>query len=86
MNQPLCILLSAYACRPNMGSEPGVGWNLARAIAQHQPVWVLTREDNRPFIEAELTQNPFSNLQFIYCDVPGAKFWNRSTKTVLLSY
>lgn len=86
MNQPLRILLSAYACRPNMGSEPGVGWNLARAIAQHHPVWVLTRADNRPFIEAELTQNPFPNLQFIYCDVPGSKFWNRSTKTVHLHH
>lgn len=86
MNQPLCILLSAYACRPNMGSEPGVGWNLARAIAQHHAVWVLTREDNRPFIEAELTQHPFPNLQFIYCDVPGAKLWHRSNKTVHLHH
>ena len=23
------ILLSAYACEPNEGSEPGVGWNWA---------------------------------------------------------
>ncbi len=86
MSQPLRILLSAYACRPNMGSEPGVGWNLAWAIAQHYPVWVLTRENNRPFIEAELAQNPSPNLHFIYCDVPGANLWNRSGKAVYLHY
>ncbi|NJL35721.1 MAG: glycosyltransferase family 4 protein [Leptolyngbyaceae cyanobacterium SM1_4_3] len=80
------LLISAYACRPNMGSEPGVGWNIAYELAKYYKVWVLTRENNRSFIESELAQNPVPNLMFIYCDPPGAKFWNRSSKTVYLHY
>ena len=26
------ILLSAYACEPNTGSEPNVGWNWAKVF------------------------------------------------------
>lgn len=64
----LTILVSAYACRPNEGSEPGVGWNFIRELVKYHEIWVLTREDNRPFIEAELIKNPISGLQFIYCE------------------
>lgn len=48
------VLLSAYACEPNKGSEPGVGWNIANAIAQEHEVWVLTTATHRSGIEAEL--------------------------------
>jgi len=73
---PLNILISAYACRPNMGSEPGVGWNTACEIAKYERVWVITREDNRPFIEPERgkTSNP-ANLEFIYSDLPRSLRW-----------
>lgn len=75
MVKPLNILISAYACRPNRGSEPGVGWSTACEIAKHERVWVVTRNDNRPFIDAELTKHPISNLEFIYCDVPPILGW-----------
>lgn len=78
----LNVLLSAYACRPNMGSEPGVGWHMACAIAQHHQVWALTRADNRPFIEAELALNPVANLQFVYCDLPASRHWKRGAAAV----
>ncbi|MGA0199339.1 MAG: glycosyltransferase, partial [Prochlorotrichaceae cyanobacterium] len=71
----LNILISAYACRPNMGSEPGVGWNTACEIAHYAKVWVITREDNRSFIESERAKNVYHNLDFIYCDLPGALRW-----------
>jgi glycosyltransferase involved in cell wall biosynthesis len=66
------ILLSAYACRPNTGSEPGVGWNFAQRVAAHHEVWVVTRADNRESIEAWRRENPGAsrNLQFVYHDVP----------------
>jgi len=57
--KPLKVLLSAYACRPDMGSEPGVGWNMARELVKHYKIWVITRAENRPFIEAELTSHCF---------------------------
>ena len=66
------ILLSAYACEPNRGSEPGVGWHWALEIAKkgHQ-VWVLTRANNKDIIEDYFSKNiqPI-NLQFIYYDLP----------------
>ena len=66
---PLKVLLSAYAYRPHMGSEPGVGWHSAQQISTYHRVWVLTRADNRPTVEAELAARPNPNLQVIYCDV-----------------
>ncbi len=62
------VLLSAYACEPGLGSEPGVGWSMATAIAKYQEVWVLTRIAHRPGIEAEIARNPIPNLKFIYFD------------------
>ena len=66
------ILLSAYACEPHRGSEPGLGWQWAVEIAKlgHE-VHVLTRANNQILIEQELKQNPVSNLHFIYFDKTG---------------
>ena len=82
----LKILISAYACRPGMGSEPGVGWNTVRELVKHHKVWVLTREDNRPTIEAELTKNPIPGLEFVYCDLPLSGLWKQGLQTVHLHY
>lgn len=67
---PLKVLISAYACRPGKGSEPGVGWNLARELAQHHCVWVITRANNRAETEAYLRQHPIPQLTVIYCTLP----------------
>ncbi|MGC8876986.1 glycosyltransferase family 4 protein [Thermus sp.] len=83
----LKVLLSAYACEPGKGSEPGVGWNLARHLAEHHEVWVLTRANNRPAIEAELARNPVPRLRFVYHDLPSwARFWKRGQRGVQLYY
>lgn len=37
------ILLSAFACDPETGSEPHVGWNWARMLADDMDVHVITR-------------------------------------------
>jgi glycosyltransferase involved in cell wall biosynthesis len=81
------ILISAYACRPNAGSEPGVGWNIVQQLVQYCDVWVITREDNRPSIDSFLAEHPIENLQFIYCDLPAwATWWNYQQKGVQLHY
>ena len=65
------VLLSAYSCEPGRGSEPGIGWNIAREIAKYHKVWVLTRPDESgPAIEAELARNPVPNLNFVYFTLP----------------
>ena len=66
----LKVLISAYACRPGKGSEPGVGWNTAREIANLHEVWVLTQGRHRPVIEAEMARNPMSGLRFAYYEPP----------------
>ncbi len=42
--RPARILLSAYACVPERGSEPGVGWNWFIRLAARYEVWLLTEE------------------------------------------
>jgi glycosyltransferase involved in cell wall biosynthesis len=65
------ILLSAYACRPNAGSEPGVGWNWATHLAARgMEVHVLVAKRNQEAIEAGLRTNPIANLHFAYVPVP----------------
>jgi len=64
------ILLSAYACEPGRGSEPGVGWSWATELARlgHQ-VKVLTRTANRQTIVAQSKDLP-RNVDFIYFELP----------------
>ena len=81
------VLLSAYACRPNRGSEPGVGWNVVQQMTKYHQIWAITREDNRPSIEAELAKHPNPNLQFVYYDFPSwAIWWNKEQRGLQLHY
>lgn len=41
------ILVSAYACDPYLGSEPGVGWAAVCRIARQHEVFVIADEHNR---------------------------------------
>ncbi len=63
------VLLSAYACQPNVGSEPEVGWQRALHMLEFaDEVWVLTRSNNRSVIEAN-SLSKANRLHFIYCDL-----------------
>lgn len=62
------ILISAFSCLPNRGSEPGVGWNWALQAAKTQNVYVITRTKCKSKIEAEIPQELKESLRFIYCD------------------
>jgi glycosyltransferase involved in cell wall biosynthesis len=64
------VLMSAYACKPFAGSEPGVGWNWATQASRDNEVWVITRSEYRPAIEDALAKTPHPNLHFAYHDVP----------------
>jgi hypothetical protein len=79
----LKVLISAYACEPHKGSEPGVGWNWAKQIAKFAEVWVITRANNREVIEEELKRSPEPNLHFIYVDLPKwMRFWKKKQRGV----
>ena len=64
------IMISAFACRPGAGSEPGKGWACAVALARHHDVWVLTRGRYRGLIEDAIRREPVPGLRFVYLDLP----------------
>ena len=73
------LLLSAYACEPNKGSEPGVGWNWAQALLRRgYDVHVITRSNNRAAIESAQNGKK-STFAVSYYDLPararGWKYW-----------
>lgn len=59
------ILLSAFACAPNTGSEAGGGWVYACELAKTHEVWVLTDSSRRALIE-QFSQPLPSKLRFVY--------------------
>ena len=63
--------MSAYACEPGKGSEPGVGWNWALQAAQFHEVWVVTRANNRAAIRenSAATQFPAFTSSITTCHV-----------------
>lgn len=67
-NERIKVLMSAYACEPNKGSEPGVGWNWATHMAEYCEVYVITRSNNQPAIEADCKEHPLDHIHFFYHD------------------
>ncbi|MEM6845175.1 MAG: glycosyltransferase [Bacteroidota bacterium] len=64
------ILLSAFACAPNFGSELAAGWNFAEQLAlQGHRVVVLTHDESKSYIERYSGKIP-ENLSFIYYRLP----------------
>jgi len=81
------VLISAYACEPDKGSEPGVGWNLAVQLSRFHEVWVITRQNNRNSIEHELSCRPKAKLHFIYVDPPKSfSFWKKGQRGIYPYY
>lgn len=64
------ILYIAYSCSPNHGSEDRIGWMVPMYGAKHNRVWVITKEEHRPVIEAYRRQHLECAVQFQYVDIP----------------
>lgn len=59
MTERLKVLVSAYACSPYKGSEPGVGWGFVAALAKRHELWIIVEEKKfRADIERYLSENP----------------------------
>ncbi len=89
MAQRLKVLMSAYACEPNQGSEPEVGWQWALQMARFHEVTVLTRANNRAGIEAGLASlgDRQPRPRFVYHDRhPFLMAMKRRWKTIQLYY
>lgn len=63
----LSILINAYACSPNMGSEPGMAWNWCVNLAQHCELHIITEGEFRDKIEQVVpTLAQGRNMHFYY--------------------
>ena len=63
----LSILVNAYACSPNMGSEPGMAWNWCVNLAKHCELHLITEGEFSAKIEAVLPALPQGkNMHFYY--------------------
>jgi glycosyltransferase involved in cell wall biosynthesis len=80
------VLISAYACEPLKGSEPGVGWAWAREMSSCTDLSVMTRANNRKSIE-ECGESWVRNIHWIYFDLPvWARLWKRGSRGANLYY
>ncbi|GAA4268735.1 glycosyltransferase family 4 protein [Hyunsoonleella aestuarii] len=72
MNKIKSTLISAYACDPFKGSEPGIGWNWAIELGRlDYNVFVITRGINKEVIDKGLANmEPIPNIHFCYYDLP----------------
>jgi glycosyltransferase involved in cell wall biosynthesis len=81
------ILVSAYACEPGKGSEPGIGWKWINQVARYNDVWVLTRHTNRSIIEAEADNILLRKVNWVYVDLPAwSRFWKKGQRGVRTYY
>jgi glycosyltransferase involved in cell wall biosynthesis len=81
------LLLSAYACEPSKGSEPGVGWNWVQALLRRgYDLHVITRSNNRADIESATKANG-NVAKFAYYDLPRwLRFWKKWPGGIYLYY
>lgn len=67
----LKILINAYACSPNWGSEPGMAWNWCSNLAKYCELYIITEGEWRDEIEEALKTHPNGkNMHFYYNPVP----------------
>jgi glycosyltransferase involved in cell wall biosynthesis len=68
------LLISAYACAPNRGSDHGVGWNwITQAHRLGHEVWALASPVHRELIETTCAKTP--DLRGINWTFPDPRLW-----------
>jgi len=81
------IFLGVYACEPNNGSEPEVGWQMVNEIAKAMPndnIYALTKLNNREVVEKEGYP---SNISFLYYAPPKwLTFWKKGGRGIRTYY
>ncbi len=75
------ILINAYACAPNWGSEQGMAWHWITELARTHILYVITEGEWRAEIEEALVHlDVEANIHFYYNPVPDkvrAMCWNQ---------
>lgn len=63
------IAVVAYACEPDKGSEPGVGWNFVLGMSQWADLWVVTRANNKEAI-LKASAGTDERIRWLFVDLP----------------
>jgi glycosyltransferase involved in cell wall biosynthesis len=63
------VLISAYACSPHMGSEPGMAWNWIINLSNYCDLYVITEGEFKSKIENELKLKSINNIKFYYLPI-----------------
>lgn len=81
------IFLGVYACEPNNGSEPEVGWQMVSEIAKAMPndnIYAVTKLNNKEVIEKEGYPK---NVNFFYYAPPRwLTFWKKGGRGIRTYY
>ena len=81
------IFLGVYACEPNNGSEPEVGWQMVNQIANllvNDNIYAITKKNNKEAIEKEGYP---SNIKFFYYEPPKwLTFWKKGGRGIRTYY
>jgi glycosyltransferase involved in cell wall biosynthesis len=84
------ILLSAYACSPVKGSEPGNGWSWATNLARlGYEVWCFSNVQEMHIVQKAKEDQGLHNLHFVFVSLPfrlDKNFMNYDSKKVYLHY
>lgn len=66
----LRILINAYACCPNMGSEPGMAWNWVTNLAKYSELFIITESEFKDKVECAVANFSYSeNLHFFFLPI-----------------
>jgi len=68
----LKILISAFACQPGQGSEPGLGWGVVTQAARRHRVIVLADAHNKDLVRGAPAGRPPAGVHFIFLGLPVA--------------
>jgi glycosyltransferase involved in cell wall biosynthesis len=67
----LKVLINAYACSPNWGSEPGMAWNWCSNLAKYCEIFIITEGEWKNEIEEAIKSHPYGkNMHFYYNPLP----------------
>ena len=71
----LRIIVNSYTCCPNMGSEPGMGWNWIINLAKYCEVYVISEGEFRPQIEAWMAEQDARTTEAMKIDAVESSGW-----------
>ncbi len=87
----LKVLLNSYACCPNMGSEPGMGWNWIVNLASYCELYVISEGEFKEQCEEWCFEHPLigENIHWYWNPVSQEirkKCWNQGDWTFYILY